>query len=144
MERLSYEQSFALVDTKLALGYLTVAIAGFLFYMDKKIPFKDSYYLVAGAVLVYFLLSTVLYFFTSGSQYKNNKYVGHKGEQKIAVYGWTTGYEPVYNLKIVLNDKFDSPVEKQVPFTSMFDGFGYLNEEEVTKIIKELLEKKSQ
>lgn len=144
MERLGYRQSFALIDLKIALGYLTVAIAGFLFYLDKKMSFADTYYIIAGAVATYFVVSSVLYFFTSGPKYKNNKYIGHKGLQKVAVFTWTKGYEPVYHVKVVTDDKFDGAVEKEVSFTEMFDAFGFLNEEAALAQLSKIVEKKSE
>lgn len=144
LETLGYQQSFTLIDTKLALGYLTVAIAGLLFYMDKKFAFKDTYYAVIACVAAYFVISTIMLYFTSGPQ-KDNKYIGfNDAQQKILVYSWTSKYDPIYNVKIVLNDNTDSAVEAALPFTKFFDGFGYYNQEAFVGLVKEAMQKKNE
>ncbi|KAM9886554.1 hypothetical protein OXX79_014115, partial [Metschnikowia pulcherrima] len=52
-QQLGYEQTFTLIDIKLALGLSTVAIAGGLYYLEKKVPFKDSYYMIMASIAVY-------------------------------------------------------------------------------------------
>lgn len=142
MSALGYEQSFTLIDLKIALGYLTVAIAGFLFYLDKKYTFKDTYYVVAAAVVMYFLLSGALYFFTSSPQYKDNKFVGvNDKKEKIEVFAWTSKYDPIYNVKIITKGR---TTEVALPFNKMFDAFGYYNQDATTTLFKEALSKKTQ
>lgn len=144
MGQLGYEQSFTLIDTKLALGYLTVAIAGLLFYMDKKLAFKDTYYYVIACVALYGIISAILYYFTAGPE-KNNKYVGYTDDKKkISVYTWTSKYDPIYHVKILSNDNVDSATLVDIPFTKFYDAFGFINQEVFTGLVKEALEKKSE
>lgn len=144
MAELGYEQSFTLIDTKLALGYGTVAIAGILFYMDKKLPFKDTYYCIVVCVVLYAIISAILYYYTSGPE-KNNKYVGYNdGKQKIAVHTWTSKYDPIYNVKIVLNDNIESAILVDIPFTKFYDAFGFYNQGAFTELITKAMEKKSE
>lgn len=144
LQSLGYDQSFTLIDTKLALGYLTVAIAGLLFWMDKKYVFKDTYYAVIACVVLYFLISTVMWYLNYGT-YKDNKYIGYNdSNQKISVYTSTTKYDPIYNVKIVLNDQFDAALEVPLPFTKFYDQFGYYNQEALTTLLKEALQKKNE
>ncbi|KAF3993583.1 hypothetical protein FT663_00253 [Candidozyma haemuli var. vulneris] len=138
------QQSFTLIDIKLGLGLVTVAIAGFLFWLDKNYSFNDSYYVIAGSVALYFVISTVLLYFTSGPGYKNNKYVGKKKKDTIAVFAWTTKYDPIYNVKVVLNGNEQGAVTKEIPFNKIFDQFGYFNQDAAVQEFGDLVEKKSQ
>lgn len=133
-----------MIDIKLGLGCITVAIAGFLFWLDKNYPFKDTYYVIAGAVGLYFLVSCVLLYFTSGPGYKDNKYAGTKKQDRIVLYGWTTKYDPIYNVKVVLNGNEQGAVTKEIPFNKVFDQFGYFNQEAAVREFGDLVEKKSQ
>lgn len=145
METLGYEQSFTFSDVKLALGYVTVAIAGLLFYLDKKFSFNETYYVVAGLVALYGLVSLVMYYLNSSAQYKDIIYVGYnKSNKKIAVHTWSTRYDPIYNVKIVVEDKADSAAKGEIPFNKFFDEFGYLNREEFNKLLTGVTEKKEQ
>lgn len=140
LESLGYEQSFTLIDAKLGLGLLTVAIAGLLFYLDKHYSFKDTYYVIIGCIVVYFLISMAHLYLLSGPE-KNNKYVGYSdSKQKILVHTWTSKYDPIYNVKLFVNDK--EQADLQIPFTEFFDSFGYLNKEAFTGLLKTGLQKK--
>lgn len=121
-----------------------MAIAGFLFWLEKNYSFKDTYYVIAGAVALYFVVSCVLLYFTSGPGYKNTKYVGTKKQDKIVVYGSTTKYDPIYNVRAVLNGNEQGAVTKEIPFNKVFDQFGYFNHEAAVREFGDLVEKKSQ
>lgn len=143
--KLGYEQDFRLIDIKLALGYLTVAIAGFLFYLEKRFAFKDTKLIIGGAIVVYAVICLVMYYLKSGAQYKNNKYIGKKDGKKVAVYTLTKSqFSPIYEIKVVFDDRLDGAVEVKIPFTKLFDSFGFLNEEELRNHVLQLLEKKTQ
>lgn len=145
MEQLGYEQSFTFSDIKLALGYSTVGIAAFLFYLDKKFTFNETYYVVAGLVALYGVISLVMYYLNSCAQYKNITYVGYnKSKKKIAVHTWSTKYDPIYNVKIVIEDKAEGATEGAIPFSKFFDEFGYLNRDEFAKLVSATREKKEQ
>lgn len=144
-EKLGYEQDFRLVDAKLALGYLTVAIAGFLYYLEKKFAFHETKLVIAGAILVYFIICGAMMFLSQNAQYKNNKYVGTLKGKKVSVFTLTdSAYSPIYNVKIVFDDKLDGAVEEAIPFTKFFDLFGFLNESEFKAHVVKLLEKKTE
>lgn len=122
----------------------TVAIAGFLFYVEKKLSFNEAYYIIAGSLVVYFLISAVLWYFTNAPGYKNLKYVGVKGTQEIRVYSTSTKYDPIYEVKVVIDQRQDSAVEGKVLFTKIFDGFGYFNHDAAVEQLRSLIEKKIQ
>lgn len=112
--------------------------------MDKKLSFKDTYYYVIACVVLYGIISAILYYYTSGPQ-KNNKYIGfNDSKQRILVDTWTSKYDPIYHVKIVLNDDVDSAILVTIPFTKFYDAFGFYNQGEFTALIKEALEKKSE
>lgn len=145
LESLGYEQSFTFSDIKLALGYVTVAIAALLFYIDKKFSFNETYYVVAGLIALYGLVSLVMYYLNSHPNLKNTTYVGYnKSNQKITVHTWCTKYDPIYNVKIVLDDKRDGANSGALAFNKFFDEFGYLNRQEFSSLVSGLVEKKEQ
>lgn len=109
--------------------------------MDKKYGFESTFNITIVAVLLYAVASVVLYYYSSVGGYKNNKYIGYndKGE-KILVAAWTVKYNPVYHLKIVLNDREE--ITAELDFTKVFDGWGYYKQEETTEFLKAVIEKK--
>lgn len=144
-DKLGYEQNFALIDTKLALGYLTVAIAAFLYYLEKKCAFRDTKAVIAGAILLYAAICAVMMYLSRSARYKDNKYVGTKDGKKVTVFALTASvYSPIYDVKIVFDDNYDGTIEGHIEFTKIFDTFGYLNEAEFKAHLESLLEKKNQ
>lgn len=134
---MGYEQSFTLSDLKLALGYLTVAISVALFAMDKKFSFKDTYYITVTSILVYFIISAVLLYLTSSKKYKNNKFIGYNdNKQKVLVAAWTSKYDPIYNMELVLNDDQRRSVSTQIEFSKFFDSHGYFKRDAFISLIK--------
>ncbi|KAJ8143876.1 hypothetical protein OY671_003009 [Metschnikowia pulcherrima] len=144
-QQLGYEQKFTLIDIKLALGLSTVAIAGGLYYLEKKVPFKDSYYMIMASIAVYAVISGAMFYLSNGPKYKNIKYVGVKdNKQKVAVYTSAKTYDPIYEVKMVFNDNFAGAISESVPFAKMFDAFGFLDHPETKSIFEKILEKKGQ
>lgn len=142
LSELGYTQSFSLIDTKLALGYLTVVIAGLLYIVDKKFGFEKTYNVTVISVVLYFLISAILYYLTSTKNYKNVKYIGHdESNNKILVATWTQKYDPIYHIKIRFNDNEDSAVVSSFEFMKVFDAFGYYKQDELTRLIKNEIEK---
>lgn len=141
MSELGYDQSFKLIDLKLALGYLSALIAGGLYLADKKYKFNDIYGITVTCVIVYGIISLILVYFTSG-KYKNNKYIGYNdSKQKVAISTWTKGFEPVYYMRFSLNDDNRQTSETQIKFNEVFDGLGYLNQSKWSSLMKKEIEK---
>lgn len=136
--QLGYDESFALIDTKLALGVATVAIAGGLFVLDKKLPFQQSYNWTVAAVVVYFIISSILYVLTHKPGLKNVKYVGYKGKEKVTLAGHTKGYDALYHVSIT---KGTQTITSSLPFTKFFDVSGYINRDALITVLKEELAK---
>lgn len=144
-DKLGYDQDFSLIDVKLALGYLTVAIAGFLFYLEKKFSFKDTKLVIGGAIGLYCVICMVMYYLSAGAQYRDNKYVGTKEGKKVSVFTLTDSvFSPIYKVKVVFDDNFQGAAEASIPFTQIFDSFGFLNEAELKTYLLNVLQKKSQ
>lgn len=142
---LGYTQSFSLIDTKLVLGYLTVLIAVGLYFADKKFGFNAIFNQTVAAIVIYSILNVALWYLTLTAAYKDVKYIGHdnKGNQ-IKVATWTTGYEPLYHVKISTTTgtkKKVNTLESTFEFTKLFDGIGYYKEEQLTKLFETELEK---
>lgn len=132
---LGFSQSFTLIDAKLALGVSTVLISAALFVADKKLGFEKTFTLTVVAVVLYFTLSALQLYLTSSKSYKNNKFVGYNDKkEKIAVYTWTTKFDPVYHVKIVLNDK--ESVTSKIEFAKVFDAFGYYKPDNTTALFR--------
>ncbi|ODV77738.1 uncharacterized protein CANTADRAFT_91201 [Suhomyces tanzawaensis NRRL Y-17324] len=140
LSEFGYDESFLLVDTKLALGYLTVIIAGLLYYLDKKYSFQELYYVNLVAVVVYFLISGALLLINRRN--KDVKYVGKtsKGE-KIVISGWTDKFAPEYNIRVVVNGNEKNAAQTALEFKSFFDIIGYFNRDEFAKLLKVEIEK---
>ncbi|KAK6201539.1 signal peptidase complex subunit 2 [Scheffersomyces amazonensis] len=141
LTELGYDQSFKLIDTKLALGSVTVVIAGLLFLVDKKYEFNESYNITVISILLYAIFSGILLYLNR--VYKDVKYIGYnsKGE-KITIAGWTKKFDPIYYTKITLNDK--TTIESQLEFKKFFDTLGYFNREAFVTVLKGQITKKSQ
>lgn len=122
-----------------------MAIAGFLFYLEKKYAFKDTKLIIGGSIALYGLICLVMMYLNKGAQYKNNKYIGTKDGKKVHVFTLTESeFSPIYDVKVVFDEKFDAAVEEKIPFTQVFDTFGFLNEEAFKSHLEKMLEKKSQ
>lgn len=142
LSELGYTQSFSLIDTKLALGYLTVVIAGLLYVVDKKFGFEKTYNVTVLSVILYFLISGILFYLTSTKKYKNVKYIGYdESNKKILVATWTNKYDPIYHLKIRFNDDESLAIVTSFEFMKVFDAFGYYKQDELTRLLKNELDK---
>lgn len=139
MTELGFTQSFTLIDIKLALGYATVAIAAFLYYIDKKWGFNESFNVTVASIIVYGVISLALFLLTNVPGYKNNKFVGtNESKQKLSVATWTTKYDPVYHVDLTLDDE---KVATSIDFTQLFDAFGYYKQEKLTAFLQTELSK---
>lgn len=121
-------------------------ISAGLYFADKKYGFNDTFYLTVVAVALYFAISGVYWYYTSSSEFKNINYVGYTGEKskksKITVAAWTTKFEPIYNVKIVVGEgKSKEVINTGFEFMKLFDGMGFYQEQELTKLIKAEIEK---
>ncbi|KAK6465866.1 putative signal peptidase complex subunit [Scheffersomyces coipomensis] len=141
LTQLGYDESFKITDIKLALGVSTVAIAGLLFLVDRKYSFDESYNVVVISIILYSIFSAGLLYLNR--IYKNVKYIGYteKGE-KIIIAGWTVKFDPLYYIKITLNDK--TTIESSLKFNEFFDVVGYFNRDAFTTLLKHEISKKSQ
>lgn len=140
---LGYTQSFKLVDTKLATGLISVAIAGLLFYVDKKYGFVATYNVTVASVCVYGALSLFYYYLAYHPQYKNNKFVGYADNgEKLLIAGWSKKHTPTYYVRLDLEKNGHlSTSEASIEFTKLFDGFGYYKQEAMTVFLKAEIEK---
>lgn len=139
LSALGYNESFTLIDTRLALGYLTALIAAGLYFVDKKYGFDKTFNITVAAVVAYFAISGILWYYTSTAQYKNVKYVGYSDKkEKITVATWTSKYDPVYHVKITTQGQ---EITTEFEFMKLFDGMGYYKEEQLTNLLKAELEK---
>lgn len=145
MAELGYDESFTLIDTKLFLGYATVVLAAGLFLIDKKMDFKDAYYITAAIVAVYGLLSAALLYVNHIN--KNVKYVGvhNKSGSKVSIASWTHNFDPIYHINVVVDGKSSAAVLEKIEFKNIFNYTGYINRGAlVSSITPTLVSKKDQ
>lgn len=142
LHTLGFRESHTFVDTKLALGYLSVAAAGGAFLLEKKLKFDEGLPYLKLLLAVYFIFTSVSWLY---QRYvvKSTVYLGSKGKQTLTIGGDVDKHTPEYNISISLQS--DGPaVTKEVvlPFTSVFDKFGNLHEGELAAWIKQYIDKK--
>lgn len=139
---LGYTESFTLTDTKLALGYITVLLAGGLYLAEKKFEnnFSNSLYYNLQAILVgvFIIVNSTLWVFTKFIL-KKIKYTGinQKGE-KIQVSTWCeSNTEPVYQVEITGVKQF------QIDLTKVFNQDGFLEFQALKAAFSSQMSKKS-
>ena len=138
---LGYEESFTFVDTKLVVGYSCAAIAGLLYFYDKKYGFEKTYNLTILCLVIYFILSLFYYYLTNTDKYANVNYIGYdKGNSKVLVATWTTKYDPVYYMRIRFNEDKNNEITTNIEFMKLFDKAGYYHPQEMTNFVKTTLE----
>lgn len=118
---------------------MTVAIAALLFYLDKNYQFKQVFNVTAALVVVYFVISGVM--LVINRQNKDVKYVGYAGGRRLTVSGWTTKFDAVYHMRLVRNGDDKTAVVAALEFGKFFDITGYLNRDELTRLVKAEVDK---
>ncbi|GMM46552.1 hypothetical protein DAPK24_031270 [Pichia kluyveri] len=127
-ETLGYTESFKYSDTKLILGYSSVALAGLMYYLEKKFKndFTDRTYVsyLQLAVVSFFIVQFVLYCFTKFVE-KGVKYHGTKKNKSISVFTSTKSkFDPNYNITL----KLDGNTHKTtIPLNELFFDDGFLS-----------------
>lgn len=125
---LGYTESFTIVDVKLVIGYLSVATAGLMYYLDKKFKndFNNTAYVFYIQVLVsvFFTLQFV-WFVVSKCVEKDIKYTGKKNGKTIKVSTSTKSKtDPFYKITINLHGENHL---LSIPFKEFFFDDGFLS-----------------
>ncbi|SMQ46550.1 unnamed protein product [Zymoseptoria tritici ST99CH_1A5] len=123
---LNFKQDHSKIDTRLALGFTGVVIAGALFYADFKLGWEATRSYTAPAVGVYLVLNTALtawmYFVEKGLIFE-----GTRDGKKLSISSSTKKHDPSYYLDVSVSSNGSEPSSWQVktPFTTFFtrDGF---------------------
>ncbi|TID16233.1 hypothetical protein CANINC_004232 [Pichia inconspicua] len=128
LESIGFSESHRNLDTKLVLGYTSVALAGLMYYLEKKFKnnFNNSSYVFYLQLLVgsYFTLQTILYLFTKFVE-KNIKYIGYKKGKKITV---RTSTPSKTDLLYEFTIEIDGAQHKlSFPLNEVFFDDGYLS-----------------
>ena len=84
LSSLKFTQSHFYTDVRLALGYTAVAIAGAAFYMDYTMGWEKTKYATLWAVLVYFVLNSVLTYWIWGVE-KGQIFIGELDNVKVCL-----------------------------------------------------------
>lgn len=142
-DTLGYTESFTVVDIKLILGYLSVASAGLMYYLDKKFKndFNNKNYVFYIQVLVgiFFTLQFIWYLFSKFVE-KNIKYIGVKKGKTIKVITSTKSKsDPNYQLIINIDGKNHNLT---IPFKDIFFDDGFLSidafKEKITTFVESI------
>ncbi|CCE81928.1 Piso0_002608 [Millerozyma farinosa CBS 7064] len=136
LSELGYTQSFAFTDSQLAIGLVTVSLAGILFLLDKKYEFDEIYTFTIVLIVLYFTLSSVLYYFKSAKKYKDVKYIGYDDKgNKITIKSYSPKFEPLYKVTVILGHNVKE-TEFDINYSELFDAFGHFRQDELTARIK--------
>lgn len=125
---LGFTESFIIVDVKLIVGYLSVAAAGLMYYLDKK--FKNDFNNTAYVFYIQFLVSVFftlqfVWFLVSKFVEKDIKYTGKKNGKTLKVSTSTKSKtDPVYQITINLDGKNHA---SSIPFKDFFFDDGFLS-----------------
>lgn len=143
MQSLGFEESFAVSDIKLVLGYISVGLAGLLYWAEKKYKndFNNVEYvtMTVNLVMGYFLIQGGLFLYDKLIVEKA-KYVGYKKGKKMIVSTWTDDINqtiPHYCIELDY-DGYEKTIEKEIGCFFYDDGF--LNIEELTSTISKVMD----
>lgn len=123
-----FQQDFKLIDTKLILIYISIAISGVTFYLDKKFKndFKNKFYYDTTVYLVvaFYVFTTLTYLYSTRIT-KDIKYVGTDSKQNKVTIATKilNNYDPHYIIDIELNGK---KLEISKKFTELYNKDGFL------------------
>lgn len=132
---LGYTESFKIIDTKLALGYIGAALAAGTFYLERKFKFNDVLPYTTALVLIYFLIQLYNWYFLKFIA-KKIIYKGYNNKDSLEISGEYDKFTPEYNLtfKVIKNDQIIE-FKEVLKFTDIFDTFGTLRQELLNKFI---------
>lgn len=127
-DTLGFTESFTMIDIKLVIGYISVAFAGLMYYLEKKFDndFTNKTYVQYLQILVtlFFVLQFIWYLFSKFVE-KDIKYTGTKKGKVIKVSTLTKSKtDPVYQLVINFDDN-EHPFS--IPFADIFFDDGFLS-----------------
>lgn len=141
-DSIGYAESFKNLDTKLVLGYASVALAGLMYYLEKKFKnnFNNTMYVWYLQLLVagYFTIQIILYLFSKFVE-KGVKYTGYKKGKKVTV---TTSTKSKTDLFYEVIIELDGKQHKLgFPLNEVFFDDGYLSldafKEKIVPIVRE-------
>ena len=139
--RLNYERSYALLDTKLYLGYSIAVVAGLSFFLDKK--FERAQIVMYQKLLVgaYFVLSLMFWYFSRFIE-KGTVYVGKKRgtNEEIHVKTKFENNEPLYLVELVQKKKGNDSkkeLKAKLEVNKVFNESGYLQNDAYFKWFSE-------
>lgn len=138
---LGYTESFTVTDAKLIFGYLSVASAGLMYYLDKKYnnDFNNRTYVLYIQLLVaaFFILQSITLLISKFVE-KDIKYTGNKNGKIIKVSTSTQSKtDPVYQIVINIDGKDNF---LSIPFNEFFFDDGYLSMDAFKKPIVQFIE----
>ncbi|PQE12774.1 microsomal signal peptidase 25 kDa subunit protein [Rutstroemia sp. NJR-2017a BBW] len=133
LNSLKFTQSHTLSDTRLAIGYTSFLVCAACFGWDYTYGFDATKSYTAIAVLIYFVLNSILTFWIFYIE-KGIIYIGTSPDKKhiIEISTKTKKHVPIYNLSFKIYDagkgRSGTPVEERTlrkPFREWFDEKGH-------------------
>nr|POF26216.1 signal peptidase complex subunit spc2 [Quercus suber] len=124
---LHFVQNNSKLDIRLAIGYVSVIIAGATFVADYKLGWEATKHWTLVAVVAYAILNTAFTYWMWAVE-KGLVFEGNIGAKKIVIYSKTKKHDPTYYLTVSsIDTPGASPSEWHIkaPFTTWFTADGY-------------------
>nr|CAG4642863.1 EOG090X0FS4 [Evadne anonyx] len=146
IEKFNYMENFSLVDGRLTICTIAVAVAGFALLWDFLHPFPESKIVLLGCVLTYFAMMGVLTLYTT--YVEKGTFVSLYSDANISIDASSVmkKYDDKYELALTFTDRKTKKVNEKKSKRSVsqfFDEDGALVmdqvEPEVTKLHNSLL-----
>ena len=139
MDRLGYKQNYVPEFTRLFFGYLGVAIAGIVYWLEKTRDFRDSKLLVA--------LCCAIYMLTQGAYYlwywfveRSATYIGTQNGETVYIRTQNRKNTPEYTITVEVSGK--QPKTQTLQFNELVDYNGIVHKDVLQSALKPLLSAK--
>jgi signal peptidase complex subunit 2 len=126
MKSAGYEQILTYEYTRLAIGYLSVAVAAIVYLEERRLGFNKAFYEIAAGVTIYLLLTGAFYFWVLFVE-KRATYIGKKKGVTIRL-ATKRDYEK-YEVTVLQTDASGRLLDTKIiegKFNEWFDYQGYI------------------
>lgn len=135
MAKAGWQQSFKSEFFRLGLGYAAVAVALYVYYLEKNVPFRDSRFFIGFLCLIYFACTWFAWLWERTYE-RNAFYIGTKD----GVTAWIASKYPKNSsvLEISATKSVGGNVESQkltFEFASVVDRYSVVHQEELAPVV---------
>lgn len=156
-KQLEYKPSYALIDTRLALGYASVIVAGLTAFLDYKLGFFPAKIYTAIGVSLYVILNVAYTYwivfvekgvvFNGHKEASENKQKSVSNNQKLTIAtkkgSKDSKYDPVYEITVTISPAGSSAqtvVSKSLQFNDYFATSGFIVFDKFAACVKNIVE----